>query len=369
MAGVAAAHYGEVGNGLVVYPGAPRPAAAIPTGWTACPATHPIPGEGSVIAARAALALAGDLGRDDLLLVLLSGGGSALMALPVAGVGLAEKQELTRRLLASGATIGEINCVRKHLSRIKGGRLTAATRADVHTLAISDVPGNDPAVIASGPTVHDPSTQDEARGILARHRIAASQGVRSALRDPLNETPDLSERPAKRFEIIASGMTALDAAATRCRERGIEPIVLGDRLQGDAAELGTAHARHARQLAAAGRSCCLLSGGETTVRIGPRHGRGERNTVYALALAMGLDGDPHVWALAADTDGIDGQGGHAGAIVSPDTIARARALGMDAATFLLRHDSATFFERAGALLTVGPTGTNVNDFRAVLIQA
>lgn len=369
MARLAAVHYGENAQGLVVHPGAPGAETAVPPGWTGIAASHPVPDEASLKAAEAALTLAADLGGEDRLLVLLSGGGSALMALPVAGVGLSEKQELTRRLLASGAAIDEINCVRKHLSRIKGGRLAAASRAALVTLAISDVPGDDPAVIASAPTVQDPTTLQQARAVLAHYGIAASQNIRDALRDPANETPDLGGRPASRYEVIASGMTALEAAAALCRDRGIEPIVLGDRLQGDAAELGMVHARRARRLAAAGRSCCLLSGGETTVRIGARHGRGGRNTAYALALAMGLDGDPRVWGLAADTDGIDGHGGHAGAVVSPETTARARSLGMEPAAFLLGHDSATLFEAIGELLTVGPTATNVNDFRAILVLA
>jgi hydroxypyruvate reductase len=368
MAALASRHFGERTNGLVIYPRPPGVRPNMPPGFTGRAATHPLPGDGSVEAARAALAFAASLGPRDMLLVLLSGGGSALMALPAAGVSLADKQALTRRLLACGAAIEEINCVRRHLSRVKGGRLAAATRAHLLTLAISDVPGGDPATIASGPTVGDLTTLADARAILAHCAIDAPGSIRDALRDPSNETLRPGDLPPNRYEIVASGMTALNAAAARCRELGVEPLVLGDRLQGDAIELAAVHARQALTLAARGRRCCLLSGGETSVRLVPKPGRGGRNTTYALALAVALSEHPRIWALAADTDGVDGSGGHSGAVLTTETMPRARGHGLEAEEFLRKNDSATLFDRVGDLLTVGPTATNVNDFRAILVD-
>jgi hydroxypyruvate reductase len=369
MAAVAARHYGDRCGGIVIFPGGADCAATVPPGFRPWPASHPYPDEHSLAAAQAALELAASLGRRDLLLVLLSGGGSALMCLPIAGVALSDKQSLTRQLLASGAAIEEINCVRKHLSGIKGGRLALASVAPVCTLAISDVPGDDPGTIASGPTVGDRSNLAEARETLARWGIEPSPTIRHALADPANETPkpgDLADH--SHGCIVASGMTALRAATTWCRERGVETLLLGDQLQGEAQALAREHARQAAGLAAAGRSLCLLSGGETTVKMGPHPGRGGRNTEYALALALALDRQPGVWALAVDTDGIDGVGGHAGAVVDPRTLDRAARAGLDAEECLRRNDSAGFFERAGGLLADGPTGTNVNDFRAILVN-
>jgi len=367
MVAEAAAHYGNRCSGLLIHPeGMSGPAAP---GFRALPASHPVPGAGSVAAAEAALDLARGLEPDDLMLVLLSGGGSALMCLPAPGLTLGGKQALSRQLLARGATIGEINCVRKHLSGIKGGRLARASAAPVVTLAISDVPGDDPAVIASGPTVPDPSTLAEARDVLRRHGIDPAAAVRRALADPANESPKPGpgDTPGG-FRIVASGMTALRAAAAVCRNHAIEPLVIGDRVQEDARGLALAHASRVRGLAREGRTVCLLSGGETHLDLGPTPGRGGRNTEYALALVLALDGHPGIWALAADTDGIDGHGGHAGALVAPDTLARARALGLDAGDYLDRNDSAAFFERVGGLMVEGPTGTNVNDFRALMIN-
>jgi hydroxypyruvate reductase len=291
------------------------------------------------------------------------------MCLPAMGVTLEEKQELSRQLLACGATIQEINCVRKHLSQIKGGRLALASAAPVVTLAISDIPGDDPSLIASGPTVADPSTPADARAVLAAYGIELNASGEEALSRRSNEAPyPRTDTTRDRFEIIASGMTALQAAADWCRNHEIEPVILGDELQGEARKLARDHATMAMESASAGRTICILSGGECTLTLAGRPGRGGRNTEYALALASALAGHPRIWALAADTDGIDGQGGHSGAIVGPNTLARAAAEGLDPGDYLHRNDSATFFERTGGLLTDGPTGTNVNDFRAILIN-
>jgi len=369
MAAAAARHYQRDYEGLVIQPDAPAgPARDIP-GFRHRAASHPVPDERSVAAAEAALELASGLAPGDLLLVLLSGGGSSLMSLPAAGVSLQEKQSLTRQLLSSGASIGEINCVRKHLSRIKGGRLALACRAPVVTLAISDVPGDDPGLIASGPTVMDHSTPREARAILSRYGIQPTAGVDRALTECTGEhlpSPDASNR--NQFRIVAGGMIALQSAADWCRRHGIEPVVLGDDLQGEARDLARDQAGLALDLAATGEPRCLLSGGETTVTLEGAPGRGGRNTEFALALALALGGRPGVWALAADTDGIDGCGGHSGALIGPATLQRAAQVGLDAESHLCGHDSAGFFEQVGGLLAEGPTGTNVNDFRAILVN-
>ena len=349
MAAEAVRRYGASLEGDVIYPddpaAAPEPSAP---GLRLHPASHPVPDGRSVDAARAALKLASGLAPEDLLLVLLSGGGSSLMCLPARGVSLEEKQSITRNLLACGAPIGEINCVRRQLSRIKGGRLAECCEAPVTTLAISDVPGDDPGAIASGPTVPDPTTPADALAVLARHRIKAPSAVDRALqdRDPA-ATKTARNRAQDTFRIVASGMTALHAAERWCRDHGIQPLVLGDALEGDAAELARQQARQALELAASGRRACLLSGGETTVRLGAAPGEGGRNTEFALALALELGGHRDVWALAADTDGIDGCGGHSGALFGPGTLARARQMGLNPDDYLQRHDSATFFRRVG----------------------
>jgi hydroxypyruvate reductase len=363
MADAAARHYRGHCEGIVILPDYAK-AATHAEGFRYLTASHPVPDERSVAAAQAALELAGALGPDDLLLVLLSGGGSSLMCLPATGLGLEQKQTLSRQLLSCGATIGEINCVRKHLSRIKGGRLARACPGPVVTLAISDVPGDDPGLIASGPTIADTSTPGDALAVLARHGIEAAPEVSALLR-----AGDAGLPPAKesRFRIVASAQTAMQTAARWCRERGIEPIILGDDLQGDARQLAREHGRKALALACNHKRTCLLSGGETTVRLCGQPGRGGRNTEYALALAVALRGHPRIHALAADTDGIDGAGGHSGGVVDPQTLSRARQARIDAKDFLDRHDSAAFFEAVGGLLVDGPTGTNVNDFRAILV--
>ena len=333
-------------------------------------AGHPVPDEAAAAAADRALALASGLGADDLLVCLASGGGSALLAKPAPGIRLEEKQALTRSLLACGAAIGEINCVRKHLSAIKGGRLAAAAApARVVTLAISDVPGDDPATIASGPTVADRTTGAEARAILARYGIVAGSAISAALRAPPGETPGTLTN--SRFEIVARARDVLSAAATAAEGQGISATVLGDDLAGEAAELGAAHAALAIETAGgASGPVVLLSGGETAVTLPrPDFGRGGRNTEYLLALAAGLDSAPGIWAIACDTDGIDGTEDSAGAILAPDSLARAAAAGVDARAALAAHDSYGFFDALGDLVVTGPTRTNVNDFRAILIDA
>ena len=327
-------------------------------------AGHPFPDGVGLEAAGRALDLVSGLGGDDLALFLMSGGGSALLARPAPGLTLADKQTVTRALLASGATISEINCVRKHLSAIKGGRLAeAAAPARMATLVISDVPGDDPATVASGPTLADPTTLAEAREVLAKYAIAPPPSITRHLSQDTNETPETLATSEVR--IIARAADALGAATARARDLGFETTVLGDDLEGEARDLAAVHAALARR----GAPSLLLSGGETTVTVGAGGGRGGRNAEYLLALALALDGDPRVHALACDTDGIDGTEDNAGAVIGPDTLSRARAQGLDARVMLDEHDAYGFFEALGDLVVTGPTRTNVNDFRAILIGA
>lgn len=335
-------------------------------------AAHPLPDAAGVIAARRALASVRGLSADDRVLVLLSGGGSALLALPSPGVALADKQALTRTLLASGAAIDEINCVRKHLSAIKGGRLAlAAQPAPVLTLAISDVPGDDPAVIASGPTVPDPTTAAEALAILDRYAIAAPPGVRAAI--VANETPkpDDTRFAAGETRLVATAADALAAAAAVAREAGVTPLILGDAIEGEAREAARVLGGMALACARGGRPaappCVLLSGGETTVSV-RGSGRGGRNAEFLLALSLALRGRPGIHAIAGDTDGIDGSQDNAGALLTADTLARAAAAGLDARRHLADNDAYGFFAALGDLVVTGPTRTNVNDFRAILIE-
>ena len=332
-------------------------------------AAHPVPDAAGVDAARQIVELARGLVPDDLALVLLSGGGSALLALPAAGVSLDDKREVTRALLRSGATIREINAVRKHLSAVKGGRLAAACApARVVTLAISDVPGDDPSVIASGPTVPDPSTFADARAVLERYGIRAPEAVRRRLEEAADETPKPGDPAFERstFRLVATAGTALAAAAARVRELGLAVRVLGEAIEGEAREMGRWHAEEALRVPLGERPCVLLSGGETTVTV-RGHGRGGRNTELALGFALAAAGRPDLWLLAADTDGIDGTGDHAGALAGPDTLTAARAAGVDPEAALAANDSARVFESADGLVVIGPTRTNVGDFRAVLV--
>lgn len=334
-------------------------------------AGHPYPDENSVRAAHHALALAGELETGDQLLVLLSGGGSALLAAPVEGVSLADKQALTRALLQSGATIEEINRVRKHLSLIKGGRLAVAARhAMVTTWIISDVPGDDPSFVSSGPTVADVSSLAEAREIVERYHITVPTAIARALADPANETPvrDSLGLAGAETRVIARARDALAAASQRARDLGYQVTDLGDQLQAEARHLGASHAALSRRLSRDGIRRAIISGGEATVTVINKAGRGGRNLEYCLGLAIALDGAPGIWALACDTDGIDGTEDAAGAIVSPTTLARAAALGLDPARHLAENNAYLFFEALGDLVITGPTLTNVNDFRVTLIE-
>ena len=337
-------------------------------------AGHPVPDEGSVASAERALALAADATAEDLVLVLLSGGGSANWVAPAGELTLAEKRAVTKALLRSGAPIGEMNVVRKRLSRIKGGRLAlAAAPARLLTLAISDVPGDDPAAIASGPTVPDPSSMADARAIVARYGLALPPAAQALLADEANETPKPGHPAFARSEyrIVARPADALAAARAAAEAAGYEVIDLGPDLEGDAREVAAAHAERARALKAEGRRAAILSGGELTVTL-RGSGRGGPSQEYALALAIALGGEPGIVALAGDTDGTDGGGGEAtdpaGALVDPQTLTRAAAIGLDPARSLADNDSTGFFERLGDLLQPGPTLTNVNDCRVILIE-
>jgi len=355
----------------------PRP-EGVPSRIEIVEAAHPVPDAAGLAASERILQLAQGLRPDDLVLCLISGGGSALLTLPVDGLTLEDKQRINRELLASGAHIGEMNCVRKHLSRIKGGRLAAACApAQVVTLTISDVPGDDPSVIASGPTVPDASTCAEALAILARYRIDIPPALRQQLEQGALETPKpgdprLAGQPV---HLIATPQQALEAAAEAARRAGIAAYILSDEVEGESREVGKVHGALARAVARRGepfaRPCVLLSGGETTVTVrpstgGPR-GRGGRAGEFCLGLAHGLQAQENVWALAADTDGIDGIEDNAGAFVTPDTVARGRAAGLGVDAHLDRNDAYGFFGALGDLLVTGPTHTNVNDFRAVLV--
>lgn len=334
-------------------------------------AGHPYPNDKSIEAAEAALALARSLQAGDRMIVLLSGGGSALLAAPAAGVSLADKQDVTRALLQSGATIEEINRVRKHLSRIKGGRLAvAAEHAGVTTWIISDVPGDNPSYVSSGPTVADHSSLEMAREIVARYQIPVPPSVETALHDPANETPapDTLGLAGAETIVIARARDALSAAGQYARDNGFAVTDLGDQLQAEARHLGASHAALARRLGKDGSPRVILSGGETTVTVTNKAGRGGRNLEYCLGLAMALDGAEGIWALACDTDGIDGTEDAAGAIVTPTTLQRARDMGMDPARYLAENNAYLFFKALGDLIVTGPTLTNVNDFRAILIS-
>lgn len=337
-------------------------------------AGHPVPDQGSIDSAERALALAASATADDVVLVLLSGGGSANWVAPAGGLALAEKQAVNKTLLRSGAPIGEMNIVRKRLSRIKGGRLAlAAAPARLLTLAISDVPGDEPTAIASGPTVADPSTTAAARAIAARYGLDLPAAARALLDDPANETPKPGH-PAfanSEFRIIARPANALAAARAVAEAAGYAVHDLGADLEGEARDVAAAHADLARRLKREGRRAAILSGGELTVTL-RGSGRGGPNQEYALALAIALAGEPGIVALSGDTDGTDGGGGEptdpAGALVDPQTLTRAAEIGLDPARSLAENDSTGFFEALGDLLQLGPTLTNVNDCRVILIE-
>ncbi|PPQ38497.1 glycerate kinase type-2 family protein [Rhodopila globiformis] len=337
-------------------------------------ASHPVPDANSERGARRLLERVRGLGVDDLVIALMSGGASALLAAPAAGLTLADKQAVNRALLACGATISEMNTVRKHLSAIKGGRLAAAAApARVVTLAISDVPGDDPGVIGSGPTVPDATTFAEARALVARHGITLSPQVAARLARDDDETPKPGSLPHTEFRMIATPMMALYAMAAKARELGLAPLILGDALEGEASQMGIVMAGIARSVRAHGHPlrppAVLLSGGETTVTMSAAApGKGGRNTTFLLGLAIALDGAPGIWATAGDTDGIDGMDEIAGALMTPDTLRRARENGLDARACLAAHDSHGFFGAVGDLIVTGPTLTNVNDIRAIIVS-
>ncbi len=376
MAAVAEAHYRALGvapdriTGLAVTRhGYGEPTQTVPV----VEAGHPVPDAEGVAATQRTLALAAGARADDLVLVLLSGGGSANWIAPAGALTLAEKQAITKGLLRSGATIGEINTVRKHLSRIKGGRLARlAATSPIVTLAISDVPHDDPSTIASGPTVPDPTTLADARDIIARRGIALPAAAKAILDDPNNESPKPGDAAFARakLRIVSRPADAIAAAATAARAAGFQPLVLGSDIEGEARAVAAGHARLARELKAQGRRVAVISGGELTVTV-TGNGRGGPNQEYALGLAVALAGEPGIAALAADTDGTDGGGGAAsdpaGAIVDETTLARARENGLDPAALLANNDATGFFEPLGDLVVPGPTRTNVNDCRVILV--
>ena len=342
-------------------------------------ASHPVPDAAGMAASQRILQLVQGLTKDDLVLCLISGGGSALLTLPADGLALEDKQRINKALLASGANIGEMNCVRKHLSRIKGGRLAAACApAQVVTLTISDVPGDDPSVIASGPTVPDATTCADALSILKRYRIEVPPPVLAALEAGALETPKpgTSLFAGHAVHMIATPQQSLEAAAEAARAAGLNAYILSDEMEGESREVGKVHAALARAVARHGqpfaKPCVILSGGETTVTVRPvpegqARGRGGRAGEFCMGLTLALQGQPGVWALAADTDGIDGMEDNAGAWVEPGTLARAQALGMKVEQYLDRNDAYGYFQPLGDLVVTGPTHTNVNDFRALLV--
>jgi glycerate 2-kinase len=337
-------------------------------------AGHPVPDEAGLKAAEETLALAQEAGPDDLLLVLLSGGGSANWIAPADGVTFTQKQQVNRALLRSGAPIGEVNTVRKHLSRIKGGRLArAGQHAEIVTLAISDVPHDDPSAIASGPTVPDSTTLADARAIVAKYGLAIDDAVRRALDDPNNESCKPGDAAFKRatFKLIARPKASLDAAIRAAADAGYATVDLGADLEGEAREVAADHARLALKARAEGKRVAIFSGGELTVTV-RGNGRGGPNQEYALALAGLLKETPNISALAADTDGADGGAGSAsdpaGAMIDHLTFAKMKSLGLDPAAYLANNDATAFFAATGDLLQTGPTLTNVNDVRVILVD-
>ena len=336
-------------------------------------ASHPVPDAAGRDAARRMLEMVHGLTEKDLVLCLISGGGSALLALPAKNISLEEKQQINRQLLRSGASISEMNCVRKHLSDIKGGRLAlACAPAKVVTLMISDIPGDDPGIIASGPTLLDPTTCEDALAILEKYQIEVPDNVREHLASGAGETPKPGDARFARNEshIIATAQDALEAAATVARENGVTPYILSDCIEGEARDIALMHAAMARQVVKRGqpfaKPCVIISGGETTVTV-RGNGRGGRNAEFLLSFAIAMDGLQGVYAIACDTDGIDGSEDNAGAVYLPDSLARAGEKGIRARKMLENNDGYGFFSALGDLVVTGPSRTNVNDFRAILI--
>lgn len=333
-------------------------------------AGHPVPDEAGQQAAARILRMVSGLGPDDLVIALVSGGGSSLLVAPADGIALADKRQVTQALLRSGAPIGDMNCVRRHLSAIKGGKLAQACgAAQVWTLVVSDVPGDDPRTVASGPTLPDDSTPAEALAVLRRHGIEPPASVLRLLQAPAAVAAPLPQGE-RHWRVIGTAQGALEAAAQLARERGLVPMVLGNAIEGEARHVGMVHAGIARQVRAHGQPlagpCVLLSGGETTVTV-TGAGRGGRNAEFLLGQLVGLAGLERVWALAADTDGIDGSENNAGAVFGPDSWQRGQAMGLSAQALLAGNDAFGYFEALGDLVVTGPTRTNVNDFRATLV--
>ena len=362
-------------SGLVITRYGHVPPGYVPQRLDVVEAAHPVPDAAGQDAARRMLALTQDLTPDDLVICLISGGGSALLSLPAAGLTLQDKQAVNRALLASGAAIGEMNCVRKHLSAIKGGRLAAACApARVVSLLISDVPGDDPAVIASGPTVADPTSCADALAICRRHGIALPAAALQGLESGAFETPKPGDVcfAGHELRLLATPQASLEAAAAAARALGLDAHILSDEIEGESREVGRVHAALARAVARRAqpfaKPCVILSGGETTVTLRGKPGRGGRATEFLLGAALALQGEPGVHVLAADTDGIDGIEDNAGAFVAPDTLARAAALRLKPAEMLEANDAYGFFAPLGDLFITGPSFTNVNDFRALLIR-
>ena len=337
-------------------------------------AGHPVPDTAGENATRGLLHSVGKLTPDDLLLVLVSGGGSSLLSLPAEGIAMGDLKAVTTDLLRSGAAIQEINTVRKHLSAIQGGRLAAASRAPVLALIISDVTGDDPTHIASGPCAPDPTTCADAREVLERFRIGAPPAVRARLERCVDETPKPGDPAFARVEnrVIATAHRSLEAAAAVFRSKGIQPVVLGDTVTGEASEVAKVLAAMAREIRVHDSPfrapVALISGGECTVTVRNPQGRGGRCAEFLLSLAIELEGVREAWALAADTDGIDGSEDNAGALVTPDSLQRARHLGLNAKQLLSANESYGFFSALGDLLVTGPTRTNVNDYRVVVLR-
>lgn len=335
-------------------------------------AAHPVPDAASVAATEAILATVEGLTPSDRVVGLISGGGSALLCAPAPGLTLADKQALNRALLASGAPIQAMNCIRKHLSRIKGGRLAAACApAELVSFFLSDIPGDDIAAIASGPTVADPTTLADARACVARHQVVLAPALGAALDDAANETPKPGDPRLARVvnHLAMTPDIAIAAAAPLARDAGFEVAYLGAEIEGEARDVAAEHAALALAAAAQGRRLCILSGGETTVTIRAKGGKGGRNTEYLLALAIALGGAPGIHALAGDTDGIDGSEDNAGAIIGPETLARAASRSIDLSRHLAGNDAYSAFAALDQLVVTGPTMTNVNDFRAILVSA
>ena len=363
-------------SGLVVtrYDYVPPAYKARPGRIEVVEAAHPVPDDAGQRAAQRIVELTRGLTKDDLVLCLISGGGSALLSLPAEGLTLDDKRAINKALLRSGAAIDEMNCVRKHLSAIKGGRLAAlCAPAKVVTLTISDVPGDDPAVIASGPTVPDATTCADALRILQRYGIAVPPVAKAGLESGAFETPKPGDAAFAGHEVklIATPQESLEAAAAFARDAGIDAHILSDEIEGESRDVGKVHAALARAVARRGqpfaKPCVILSGGETTVTVKAKGGKGGRATEFLLGCAIALQREPNVYVLAGDTDGIDGSEDNAGALVTPDTLARAAAQGLKAQDFLDRNDAYSFFAPLGDLLVPGPTFTNVNDLRALLV--